>query len=72
MDSGNKAKHSLMSVTHVNAMSNRNKSTKAIFRNHELAKKREYMEFVLEVEQGTFIPLVMGTNGGMGEDAVDS
>ena len=54
-------------VTHVNAMSNRNKSTKAIFRNHELAKKREYMERVLEVERGTFTPLVMGTNGGMGE-----
>ena len=55
-------------VTHMNAMSNRNKSTKAIFRNHELAKKREYMERVLEVERGTFTPLVMGTNGGMGEE----
>ena len=32
-------------------MSNRNKSTKAIFRNRELAKKREYMERVLEVER---------------------
>ena len=52
-------------VTQVNAMSNRNKSTKAIFRNHELAKKREYMECVLEVEQGTFTPLVMGTNEGI-------
>ena len=52
----------------MNAMSNRNKSTKAIFRNHELAKKREYMERVLEVERGTFTPLVMGTNGGMGEE----
>ena len=55
-------------VTHVNAMSNRNKSTKAIFRNHELAKKREYMESVLEVERGTFTPLVMETNAGMGEE----
>ena len=52
----------------MNAMSNRNKSTKAIFRNHEHAKKREYMEHVLEVERGTFTPLVMGTNGGMGEE----
>ena len=49
-------------------MSNRNKSTKAIFRNCELAEKREYMEHVLEVEQGTFTPLVMGTNGVMGEE----
>ena len=63
-------------VKHVNGMSNRNKGIKGIFRNHELAKKREYTECVLEVEQETFTPLVMGTNGGMGEEwgrnAVDS
>ena len=40
-------------VIHVNAMSNRNKSTKAIFRNHELAKKPEYMERVLETASST-------------------
>ena len=36
------------------------------FRQHEQAKKREYMQRVLEIEHGTFTPLIMGTNGGMG------
>ena len=30
------------------------------------AKKREYNERILEVENGSFTPLVFGTNGGMG------
>ena len=33
-----------------------------------MAKKREYMERVLEVENGSFTPLVFGTNGGLGEE----
>jgi hypothetical protein len=55
-------------TTHVNSASQKHKSTSAIFRTHEAAKKREYMQRVLEVEQGTFTPLVFGTNGGMGEE----
>jgi len=53
-------------VTHVNSSSQRNKSTSNIFKSHEMAKKREYLERVIEVEHGTFTPLVFGTNGGMG------
>ena len=55
-------------TTHVNSASQKHKSTSAIFRTHEAAKKREYMQRVLEVEQGAFTPLVFGTNGGMGEE----
>ena len=55
-------------VTHVNSSSQRTKPTSAIFRNHEAAKKREYLQRVLEVEQGAFTPLVFGTNGGMGSE----
>ena len=47
-------------------MTNTNRNTKTIFREHEKAKKREYMQRVLEIEHGTFTPLIMGTNGGMG------
>ena len=32
------------------------------------AKKREYLERVLEIEHGSFTPLVFGTNGGMGKE----
>ena len=45
-------------VTHANAQSNQNSSTKEIFRKHENAKKREYNERILEVEHGSFTPLV--------------
>ena len=31
-------------------------------------KKRKYNQRVMDVEMGTFTPLVFGTNGGMGLD----
>ena len=57
-------------VTRVNAKSNQNSSTKEIFKKHENAKKREYNERVIEVEHGSFTPLVFGTNGGMGDECL--
>ena len=38
---------------------------------HENAKKREYNEQVLEVEHGSFTPLVFGMNGGMGDECMN-
>ena len=35
---------------------------------HEERKKRNYMERCLYVEHATFTPLVIGTNGGMGDE----
>ena len=55
-------------VTHVNSLTNSNRPTKAIFREHEMAKKREYMDRVLQVEHASFTPLIFGSNGGMGEE----
>ena len=55
-------------VTHVNSKTNSKKSTAEVFREHEQAKKREYLERVLEVEHSSFTPLVFGTNGGMGKE----
>ena len=55
-------------VTHVNSQSNSDKTTSKIFHQHEQAKKREYNKRVLEIEHGTFTPLIFGTNGGMGQE----
>ena len=51
-------------VTHVNSRSNQDKPTAMIFKEQENEKKRKYR--VLDVEMGSFTPLVFGTNGGMG------
>ena len=55
-------------MTHVNSRSNQGKHTATIFKEQENEKKRKYNQRVMDVEMGTFIPLVFGTNGGMGLD----
>ena len=55
-------------VTHVNSKCNQGKATSTIFKELEEEKKRKYQERVLEVEMGSFTPLVFGTNGGKGAD----
>ena len=47
---------------HVNR-TNKDLETNIIFRTHEQAKKREYLERVFHIEYGSFTPLVFGTNG---------
>ena len=51
-------------VFHPNAPSYRDKSVAALFRKHELDKKREYGDRIREVENGSFTPLVFSTTGG--------
>ena len=55
-------------VCHPNADSCRDLSPKEIYRQHENENKRQYASRVMEVEQGTFTPLVFTTTGGMAED----
>ena len=55
-------------VTHVNSKCNQGKETSTIFKEQEEEKKRKYQQRVLDVEMGSFTPLVFGTNGGMGAD----
>ena len=55
-------------VTHVNSESSKNLETSKQFHLHEEAKKREYLQRVLNVEHGSFTPLVFGTNGGVGSE----
>lgn len=43
---------------HPNAPSYRDKCIAALFRKHELDKKREYGDWIREVENGSFTPVV--------------
>ena len=58
-------------VTHVNCKTNQDKQTAEVFLNHEKEKKRQYLKRVLDVEHGTFTPLIFGTNGGLGKESSD-
>ena len=49
---------------HPNVPSYRDKSVAALFRKHELDKKREYGDRIREVENGSITPLVFSTTGG--------
>ena len=41
-----------------------------IYKMHEQKEKRQYATRVLEIEKGTFTPLVFTTTGGMGEECL--
>ena len=57
-------------VFHAPATSNRAlKTIPAMYKSHESRKKAAYNARVLEIEHGTFTPLVFSTSGGMGEEA---
>ena len=55
-------------VTHVNSKCNQGKTASTIFKEKEEEKQRKYQQRVLDVEMGSFTPLVFETNGGMGAD----
>ena len=55
-------------VCHPDADSYRDLDLKQIYKQHENDKKRLYTQRVVDVEQGTFTPLVFTTTGGMGEE----
>ena len=44
------------------------KTVKSVLRKHENEKKNEYNRRVLEVEHGSFTPLVFTTSGAMGHE----
>ena len=55
-------------VCHPNTESYKDLSPEQIYRQHENGKKRSYAKRVMEIEQGTFTPLVFLTTGGMAEE----
>ena len=57
-------------VCHPNADSNRDLNPEQIYKKDESEKKRQYAERVMEIEQGTFTPLVFTTTGGMADECV--
>ena len=56
-------------VFNSHAPSNSKSTTKACYMRHEREKRREYERRILEVEHGTFTPLVLSTSGGWGPSA---
>ena len=57
-------------VCHPNAESYKDLTPKQIYKEHVNEKKRQYVERVMEIEQGTFTPLVFTTTGGMADEYV--
>ena len=57
-------------VCHPSEDSFRDLNPKQIYKKHENEKKRKYAERVMEIEQGTFTPLVFTTTGGMANECV--
>jgi len=53
-------------VRQINSKCYQNKTTSEVFKELEDQKKHKYQQQVLDVEVGSFTPLVFGTNGGMG------
>ena len=51
-------------IFHPNAASNRSKSLPQLYASHESEKKRVYNDRIIQVEHGTFTPLVFSTAGG--------
>ena len=56
-------------IMHPNAPSYVNKDIKQVYISHEKEKKRAYNERILQIEKGSFTPIVMSTTGGMGNEA---
>ena len=56
-------------VMHPNAPSYINKNISKVYESHEKEKKRTYNERIMQIEKGSFTPIVMSTTGGMGNEA---
>ena len=56
-------------TTNADCDSQVNKPIKSVLQEHEQAKKRSYNSRVMEIEQGTFTPIVVTVKGVMGQEA---
>ncbi len=56
-------------VFNANSKSHRDKSLPKLYQQQEREKKFNYNQRVIQVEKGTFTPLVFNTSGGMGPEA---
>ena len=56
-------------IMHPNCPSYMDKDIAQVYRTHEKEKKKTYNERIIQVEKGTFTPIVFSTFGGMGPEA---
>ena len=56
-------------VVHPNCPTYLNKTIDKVYAAHESEKKRHYNERVLQIEKGSFTPIVCTTTGGVGPEA---
>ena len=56
-------------VSNFNSPSYREKTPEQIYAMQEREKKRDYKQRVIQVEKGSFTPLIFSTTGGMGPEA---
>jgi len=56
-------------VTNANAASQSNSTIRSILKKHETEKKRAYNQRVMQIEHGTFTPLVFTVSGSMGPES---
>ena len=54
---------------HPNSPSYMNQDIEQLYKAREREKKRTYNERVIQVEKGSFTPIVVSTFGGMGQEA---
>ena len=57
-------------VTNTNCPSQVNQPVEKIYRKHENEKKREYNERIMQIEHGSFTPLVFSIHGGMAPECL--
>ena len=55
-------------VVHLNSPSYINQTPEQTYQQHEREKKRNYNDRILQVEKGSFSPLIFSTTGGMGPE----
>ena len=56
-------------VTNINSPSQQAMPPDKLYKKHEQEKKRQYNDRIMNVEHGTFTPLIFATNGGAGPEA---
>ena len=56
-------------VLHPNCPTYVNKDINEVYKTNEREKKRAYNERIIQVEKGSFTPIVVSTFGGMGQEA---
>ena len=56
-------------VTNTNSISQQRISSEKVYEKHEMEKKRQYNDRIMNIEHGTFTPLIFSTHGGAGPEA---